>query len=162
MVLARSGCPASDSELIREVPRKRGPWRTKRARLYRIATIPRECKEQELGLRPRGRKTACNWRLDYKCVSSCIFSGPYCTPCNSRQPIAAGLQDEEPSATNVHASADPWRLYVMSHRYWIVLFMVGIPALLLLVIVVFFNWRDQHRLEQRGRARAVRRRRKAR
>lgn len=50
----------------------------------------------------------------------------------------------------------------MNHRSWIVLFMVGIPALFLLVVVLFFCWRDQHRLGPRGRTRAIRRRRKLR
>lgn len=50
----------------------------------------------------------------------------------------------------------------MNHRHWILLFMVGIPALFLLVSVLFIYWRDQRRLGQRSRTRAIRRKRKPR
>ena len=55
-----------------------------------------------------------------------------------------------------------WVLYVMNHRYWIVLFMVGIPALFLFVVVLFIYWRDERRLRLRGRTRAIRKKRKSR
>lgn len=51
----------------------------------------------------------------------------------------------------------------MKHHYWIVVFMVGVPALFLLVVVLGIYWRDEKKLvEQRVRSKSGGRRKRRR